>query len=123
MSAEWPRHSLYPASLMDDVVALEVRLAGEVKPHFFLTWGRLHDRVNPAPLEAVVRGLVERRTAVDNVRVCDSLREAAGARFFHEALLHFAWRPVPFGDGYTEWAARTRAALEAGHELYDCGTW
>jgi len=64
---------------VDDVVAVEVRLAdGGLR--YFLTWGRIQDVVDPEPVcELVLR--FSRGCALGGVpvsaRVCDTLREAA----------------------------------------------
>jgi hypothetical protein len=107
---------------MDDVIGVRVRDAkrGWVG---FVTYGRLWDRVDPANELAAISAHFSTfgiKEPVD-VRLCDSLQELASAKYFYEALLTFAWQPVPFGPGYEAWRAEMRSAVENGKHIFYVG--
>jgi len=108
---------------MDDVVALRVQLTnGEER--FLLTWGRIFDPVDDRLLVETVRkhlGQFSFGGEPKTIEVCDSLRAAAGARYFYEAFFAMCQKPIPFGADYKAWVAATRARLETGKEIYDLG--
>lgn len=54
-------------------------------------------------------------------RVCASLSEAAAQPYFYEALLDFAQKPIPFGEGYGRWRREKAAAMADGSEFYFLG--
>jgi hypothetical protein len=91
---------------------------------YVLTWGRLFDAVDGTALERVV---LENsyRLALGGVavaaRICDSLQEAAGERYFYECLFDMAQHPIPFGDGYESWRQTTAASMSEGHGLWYLG--
>ena len=108
---------------MEDIVAVEVRLrTGENR--FFLTWGRIQDPVDPAPLAAIVLE-VSTRFAIGgepaSARVLWSLRAARDAPDFYEHLFHMAQRPIPYGDGYESWRAKIDGAQRQGREIWYVG--
>jgi hypothetical protein len=104
---------------MEDVVAIRVREANR-RSTYFVTWGRV---LKPLELESVLKrhassfGLKN----VTSVTVCDNLGEAASARYFYEALIHFASNPIPFGKPYGAWKRKTAKQLILGKEIYFCG--
>jgi hypothetical protein len=111
---------------MDDVVAVRVGLrnGGE---RFFLTWGRIQDRVDPRPVAELVlkhsRGFSLGDEPVTAV-VCKTLREAASsdsAPYFYECLLAFASSPIPEGDAYDRWREERAEAMRLGREISFCG--
>jgi len=109
--------------VVDDVVAVAVTLeSGERR--YFMTWGRIQDKVDPEPLEALI---LEHASRVDlggtasSAEVCSSLAAAAAEPYFHEALLSFAWSPIPFGEGYQEWRMEREAAMREGRDIYYLG--
>jgi hypothetical protein len=112
--------------IVDDVVAVEVRLAdGDLR--YFLTWGRVQDPVDPRPLCDLV---LQASSAVSlggepvTARVCATMREAAqspNAPYFYECFLSFCHRPIPHGDGYQAWLTATDLAMRAGKEIAYCG--
>jgi hypothetical protein len=111
---------------MDDVVAVEVRLAdGDLR--YFLTWGRIQHAVDPQPLCDLVLQ-ASRSFSLGglpiSVRVCTTLREAAesaNAPYFYECYLSFCHKPVPHGDTYEAWRNATNKAMQAGQEIAYCG--
>lgn len=111
---------------MDDVIAVEVRLA-DGRQRYFLTWGRVQDHVDPEQVcDLVLR--FSRSCSLGGVpvsaRLCATLREAADspdAPYFYECFLGFASRPVPSGDGHQEWKATIAEKMEAGQEICYCG--
>jgi hypothetical protein len=64
---------------LDDLVALKVVFkSGETR--YYLTYGRVHDAVDPRPIERAVRRYVDRPTRrVASVELCDTLAAASGA--------------------------------------------
>jgi hypothetical protein len=83
---------------MDDVVAVKLT-ESKGRAHFFLTWGRIFDRVDPNGLETVIAKHAG-RFGIKNpksVAVCDSLKEASRARYFYESLFHISQEKIPFG--------------------------
>ena len=111
---------------MEDVIAVEVELAGGAKC-YFLTFGRVQDAVDPEPVAKLV--LTHARAfkidgVVTSARVCSTLREAADstdAPYFYENLLRILNVVIPFGDQYAEWRARVGAEMQRGKHLYFCG--
>ena len=112
---------------MEDVIAIEVRLA-DGGARYFLTWGRIQHSVDTEPVCALVMRAAPSFSLQGkpiSARVCDSLREAAesnSAPYFYEGLLRFCQRPIPFGDSYEQWRAQTAQAMADGKALYYCGT-
>lgn len=111
---------------MEDLVAVEVRLAdGDVR--YFLTWGRIQHRVDPAPLcDVVLQASSSFSLGADPVsaQACATLREAAqspNAPYFYECFLSFCHKPIPRGDSYEAWRAATDLAMRAGKEISYCG--
>jgi len=108
---------------MDDIVALKVVL--EKGPnHYFLTWGRLIDPVETKTLEELVGSHLSKFALggpAVSISVCDSLREAAGARYFYECFFEMCQKPIRFGDGYRQWAAEMLEQLKEGREIYYLG--
>ena len=101
---------------MNDIVAVEV--VTPPKQHYFLTWGRVFDPIAEADLLAVVSAQLA-QYGVDGQaatsRVCATLQEAAQAPYFFEGFMHFCHRPIPYGEGYDSWRAKTRSEMEDGH--------
>ncbi|MBL9172368.1 MAG: hypothetical protein JNL10_02435 [Verrucomicrobiales bacterium] len=108
---------------MEDIVAVKVR-DSIMSAHYFITWGRIFDRVDPKSLEAVVAkqassfGIKNPRS----VTVCDSLQEASHARYFHEAIFHISQEKIPFGKStYGPWCAKMKRSMLVGQQLFYCG--
>jgi hypothetical protein len=108
---------------MEDVVAIEVTLEnGEHR--YFMTWGRIQDNVESAPLEELVMlqsGRVELGGVAKSARLCSTLSEAQSALYFFEGLLTFAQSMIPFGDGYADWRDGRREQMAEGREIYYLG--
>jgi hypothetical protein len=111
---------------MEDVVAVEVRLADGGR-RFFMTWGRIQDAVDPDPVCAVVMQFAEQSSLGPPpvaARLCSTLREAADsedAPYFYEALTSYCRSSIPFGDGYERWRQEMDRAMRQGKEIYYCG--
>ena len=111
---------------MDDVVAVEVKLA-DGGSRYFLTWGRIHDAIDPEPVCSLVLDHADPVALGGEpvrARVCETLREAAdssSAPYFYECYLVFARERIPFGDGYEEWRAQRMRRMQAGYEIAYCG--
>lgn len=111
---------------MDDVIAVEVRLADGAR-RFFVTWGRIQHPVDPDPVCAVViRFARDCALGCDPVtaRLCSTLRDAADsddAPLFYEALLSYSRQAIPFGDGYEAWRTQMADAMTRGQQIAYCG--
>jgi hypothetical protein len=108
---------------MEDLVAVELTTA-EGPRCYFVTWGRIQDAVDPAPLEAVildVAGHFALPGTPVSTRVCDSLQEAREAPLFYEALFTFAQNPIPFGPGYQKWRRKMDKRMRRGLEIAAVG--
>jgi hypothetical protein len=106
---------------MEDVVAIEVTLADGGR-RYYVTWGRIQDAVDPAPVYELVMRMAGGQAVC--ARMCQTLREAAEsseAPYFYEALTHYSVQSIPFGRGYARWRRKRAAAMERGHEIYFCG--
>lgn len=107
--------------LVDDVIAVRVTLAdgGE---RYFLTWGRIQDVVDSAPVSALVFRHASQFSLGGRpveARVCATLREAAGAPYFYECLLSFARHPEP--ANYDRWRMHIAEQMELGRQISYCG--
>ncbi len=107
---------------MEDIIAIKVldKKKGEAA---FLTWGRVLDRVDPAPMEKMLAKFLPKYglNNVIKVSVCWSLKDVASYPYFFEKLVFFAWNPIPFGKRYKSWASRMKRAISAGEEIYFLG--
>ena len=77
---------------MEDIVAIRV-IDSRGKKHFFVTWGRVFDAVDPKPLLDAVRSSLPKfggMSAIRSIRVCETLQEAADQPYFYEALFSFS---------------------------------
>ena len=108
---------------MDDIVAVRVELdTGEHR--YFITWGRLHDVVDPRPLAHVILANAHHFSLGGKpiqASVCDSLSEASGAPYFFEGLLAISRESIPFGPGYEEWRKSKLEAMAKGREIHFLG--
>jgi len=108
---------------MEDIVAVEVTTDSGART-YFLTWGRIQDRVDPEPLVALMMSVVGRfktpGVAV-SARVCDSLQEASSAPYFFEYYFSFCQHPIPFDDRYDAWRSDMDALMRAGKEIAGVG--
>lgn len=107
---------------MEDLVAVAIEIPGGAR-RYVVTYGRIQDTVDPAPLEALVLGHASKfglRQAL-SARVCLSLQEASNQPYFFEALVKFAGAPPPFGPGYANWRDDIAAQMASGGRLYYLG--
>ena len=111
---------------MDNVVAVRVGLRGG-EERFFLTWGRIQDRVDPGPLADLVLKHSRAFSLGDEAvtaTVCKTLQQAASsdsAPYFYECLLPFASSPIPDGAAYEKWRDERADAMRVGREISYCG--
>ncbi|HET7486719.1 MAG TPA: hypothetical protein VFJ85_02235 [Acidimicrobiales bacterium] len=87
---------------MENIVAIAVD-TDEGKRTYFLTWGRIQDPIDPAPLEAIMLEVARNfRTPgkPQSASVCATLQDAADAPYFYEYFFTFCNKPIPFGRGY-----------------------
>lgn len=108
---------------MDDIVAVAVELdTREIR--YFLTWGRVHDPIDPLPLAHVVLANAHRFALgglATAASVCDSMSQASGAPLFYEGLLAMGRQPIPFGTGFEEWRREKAARMAQGKDLWYLG--
>jgi hypothetical protein len=102
---------------MEDVVG--IRTVGESPEAAFMTWGRIFDPVDGVTLITVIRRHLPAFGIGESVElaVCDTLQEVSNFPYFYEALLSFAMRRIPYGDGYEAWRQRMAEALARGEEI------
>ena len=86
-----------------------------------ITWGRIHDSVDPRPLIAEVR---RHHTlfAFDfaaSIELCHSLSDVADFDYFFEAL--WAFGRFPPSTRHTAWKREKRAAIRLGEDIYKLG--
>src|SRR6266571_3213483 len=108
---------------MEHIVALRVVLS-KGPAQYFLTWGRLLDPVETGGLEELVGSHLSKFALPGpavSISVCDSLREAAGARYFYECFFQMCQQAIPIGEGYKQWAAQMLEKLKQGREIYYLG--
>jgi hypothetical protein len=111
---------------VDDVIAVEVRLAGGGR-RFFVTWGRIQDPVNPDPVCATVLRFAhgcDLGDAPAGARICRSLREAADtadAPYFYECFMALCRQPIPSGTDFESWRQSRAEAMDHGREIAYCG--
>jgi hypothetical protein len=97
--------ALLPHTLagVENVVAVEVALTDGGK-RYFLTWGRIQDVIDPAPLCDVVLRFAASCSLGGmpaTARLCHMLRKAADspqAPYFYECFAAIASRPIPVGE-------------------------
>lgn len=109
---------------MDDIIAVRVRLdTGEDR--YFLTWGRVFDRVDSKRTEELVLTSAKQCNLggqAVSAHLCYSLRDASAEEYFYESLFAMACTGGPqFGPHYNDWAAERRHAMEAGREIWYLG--
>jgi hypothetical protein len=103
---------------VEDIVAIKI-VDKSGTEHFFLTWGRIFDPVDPEPLLAAVRPNLSRwgvRQA-RSLEICDSLQDAALEPYFYEALFMMAQERIPFGPKYRTWQAGKRRRVRKGEDI------
>jgi hypothetical protein len=108
---------------MEDVVAVRLVLENR-KECFFMTWGRIQHPTDPTELQSIVLQASPGFGVGGNpssAELCASLREASGAPFFYEGLIHFSQRTIPYGDGYKSWKEDIGKRMKDGKELYFLG--
>jgi len=115
---------LYDARV-DSIIAVRVTL-GSGENRYFLTWGDLgSNRAWPGDIERAVL-TASARWAVGGTpvaaRVCDSLQDASGERYFYECLIRMQQEmPAATGRKFATWADVMTAAVLRGEELHFLG--
>jgi hypothetical protein len=98
---------------LEDVVGITGKDSAGVDVAF-MAWGRLFDAVEEANLLETVRVHSPKYVSgpINSLKLCDSLAQVSSYKYFYEALLHFAWEPIPFGDKYEAWRdSRGKASI------------
>jgi hypothetical protein len=106
---------------VDSLIAVRVRLDSGAD-RYFLTWGDLGSNrswpgdIERAVLEASARWAVGGTPVA--ARVCDSLQEASGERYFYECLTGMQLMiPAAGSRKFATWAAEMTSAVLRGEEL------
>ena len=85
---------------MDDIVAIAIKLeSGERR--YFLTWGRIFDRIDGSRLEELAleaASHVQLDGSAVSAHLCDSLQSAAGEPYFYESLFEMSQQPIRRDD-------------------------
>jgi len=108
---------------MEDIVAVELSTT-EGTVCYFVTWGRIQNRVDPEPLERLILKVADHFAIPGtpaSARLCESLQDAREAPFFYEAIFDFAQKTIPFGSGYEKWRRRMDKRMRRGQEMYCAG--
>lgn len=108
---------------MEDIVAVEVTLATDER-RYFLTWGRIQDRVDPTALEGII---LEHSTRFalgaipTSAKLCPSLQAAKNETYFFECYFQMCQKPAPYGSDYEQWRSEMDHQMRSGKELYFLG--
>lgn len=108
---------------MEDIVAVALELESGSRL-YVLTWGRIQDPVDPAPLEQLVFEQSVNRVFGEKLiraRLCRSLQEASQEPFFYECFFSMCQKKIPFGDDYPQWRKEIDDRMRSGKELYYLG--
>jgi hypothetical protein len=107
---------------MEDVIAIRVTDSSGTQ-HYFVTWGRVFDEVDPQPLLTAIRATAPQFGIEDisHAEVCETLQAASSEPYFYEALLSFSGQQIPHGKTYGKWKSARRRGIEAGKEIYYLG--
>lgn len=105
---------------MEDIVAVAVELADGGR-RYFMTWGRLHDVVDPEAVEALVLAF-SKQCSLDGDPVkavmCPTLQEARDAPYFYEALFVFS---AAWAHRGKKWPKKTKRRMAKGGGIYFLG--
>lgn len=108
---------------MEDIVAVRV-LTETGKVTYFLTWGRIQDEVDPAPLEALILRVASHFKTPGRAvtaELCGSLQEASEAPYFYEHFFGFCQERVEVGKDHDDWRQRMDQRMNAGYEIAGIG--
>jgi hypothetical protein len=109
---------------MEGIVAVELVTPSGVH-HYIVTFGRIQDPVDPAPLGQLVRQHASKFGLGDatSVRVCGSLQEARRAPYFYEALIRFGAEMAASRrtDDHAGWVATIDHKMRDGQLLHYLG--
>jgi len=108
---------------LEDVVGITGK-ASSGNDMAFMTWGRLFDPVDDAEFLDIIElhSSMFAGGPARNLKVCNSLLEVSKYEYFYEALLHYAWNKIPFGENWNEWrSARREALIKSGADIYFLG--
>ncbi|HLU08566.1 MAG TPA: hypothetical protein VK003_02790 [Oceanobacillus sp.] len=108
---------------MEDIVALALELENGSRL-YVLTWGRIQDAVDPAPLEQLVFEQSVNRVFGEKLvraRLCQSLQEASNEPYFYEYFFAMCQKKIPFGEEYHQWRKEMDEKMRSGKELYYLG--
>ena len=109
---------------MDEVVAVAVTLE-DGATRYFLTYGRIFDPVDTAPIEATVlqfaSGCDLGGTPV-SAEVCTTLQDASKEPYFFEALFEITRDSAsPSSRRYRRWKRKVAEGMSQGREIWFLG--
>ena len=90
----------------------------------FMTRGRIVDHIDDAWVKEIVRADASRLGIEDiaEIRICDSLSEAASCQYFYEGPFHFANAGIPYGAFHGAWKQhRWNEIAEGAPQVYFLG--
>jgi hypothetical protein len=108
---------------MDHIVAVEVTLDSGVH-RYFLTWGRIQDSIDSAPVEAII---LDRSSDFDLggkalvAKLCATLQVASQEPYFFESFFSMCQKTIPFGPDYQSWREGINQDMRSGREIYYLG--
>ena len=108
---------------MEDIVAVRVELQNGTS-RFFLTWGRIQDKVDPEPLQQLIFDhckIFDLGGIPIKATFCFNLQEAASAPYFYECFFMMGQQIIPFGRRYARWRKQMDKKMRDGKELYYLG--
>jgi hypothetical protein len=111
------------ASVMEEIVAVEVRLA-DGQNRYFLTWGRIQNTVEPGPVARIVLDMSHRFSLGGvpvSARLRRSLHDAAAEPMFFECFYAMCQKRCRVDDDYTVWRSDMDEKMRNGKEIYYLG--
>ena len=110
---------------MDQVIAVRVTTSDD-KTVYFLTWGRVQDAVDSAPVEDLIKKYANQMGPLSGkvmgVETCRSLSEAAGAPYFFEAFFDLCQARIPSGHVHSLWRRRAAKRMLRGRDIWFLGS-
>jgi hypothetical protein len=106
---------------MDHIVSVEVELENG-DPRYFLTWGRIQDTIDPAPLEQLILDQSHKFAIggkAKSARLCRSLQEASQEAGFYECFFEMCQKKIPYGENtYPKWREDIEKKMRSGKEIW-----
>lgn len=108
---------------MEDIIALKVTTEDDRNGLYFLTWGRIFDRIDDTEIIEVLSQNLNRYGIYSylNIELCDSLVQASRERYFYEHFFSMCQKKIEFGTEYEKWREAKKKDLLKGKEIYFLG--